>query len=207
LLMMKFLLLAEKYLVFLFLHLLGITLTYREHSPRPQTPCIYIFWHRNIIPLMYLYRKHKLAIIISSSLDGELVAAPCKLLGFEVVRGSSTREGTKALHQMIKLAGDYNLVVTPDGPKGPREVLKKSVLFIAYHTKLPIIPVAVDVDREWLFPSWDLFRLPKPNSTVNITYGKPFVVTSKTGIEEALPKLQFEMDRLHYSNRESSVKE
>ncbi len=199
---MKLLLFLEKHLVKIFLLLLGATLKYQEKTPRPATPCIYLFWHRNIIPLMYLYRSHKVAIIISSSIDGELVAGPAKLLGYKIVRGSSTRGGTQALHQLMKLAGEFSLAVTPDGPKGPREVLKRSVLFKAYHTKLPIIPMAVDIDREWLLPTWDVFRIPKPKSVVNISYGKPFFINNKEQLITALPELQYEMDRLQYNNRE-----
>lgn len=204
---MKILLFLEKYLVKYFLLLLGRTWIYRENNPRPDTPCIYVFWHRNIIPLMYLYRNHKVAIIISQSKDGELISGPTELMGYKVVRGSSTRGGVKALREIVRLAGEYSLAVTPDGPLGPRERLKESLLFIAYSTRLPLIPMAVDVNREWLFRTWDLFRLPKPKSVINVMYGEPHYIRSKDNPDPELEKLQFEMDRLQYLNRELSNKQ
>jgi hypothetical protein len=198
-------LLLEKYVVKYLTLLLGKSLIFREHTPRPGTPCIYLFWHRNIIPLMYLYRNQQVIIIISQSRDGEIIAGPVELMGYKTVRGSSTRGGTEALYQLVKSAGNQSIAVTPDGPVGPREVMKKSVLFIAYHTKLPLIPMAVDIDREWLFPTWDLFRVPKPKGVVNISYGNPYYVKDKDNLDKQLADLQFEMDRLQFMNREWGI--
>ena len=203
--MSQILLFFEKYLVKFLLLLLGNTLTYKEHTPRPEMPCIYVFWHRNIIPLLYLYRHKNVAVIISQSKEGEIVAGPTELLGYIVVRGSSTRGGLQALHQILKLAGNHSLAVTSDGPLGPREVLKKSILFIAQHTGLPLILMAVDIDREWLFPTWDLFRVPKPKSVVHVTYSEPIYINSLDNEESDLKSLQFEMDRLQFMNREFGI--
>ncbi|MBW6515303.1 MAG: lysophospholipid acyltransferase family protein [Candidatus Cloacimonetes bacterium] len=198
----KLLFFLEKHLVCWMILLLGKTLIYREQTPRPATPCIYVFWHRNIIPLMYLYRKQNVAIIVSQSKEGEIIAGPTELLGYKVVRGSSTRRGTEALLQFLKIAGEHSLAVTPDGPLGPREVLKKSILFMAYHTNLPLIPMAVDIDREWLFPTWDLFRVPKPKSIISVSCGEPVFINTKEEIESKMTEFQFEMDRLQYVNRD-----
>jgi|SRR5690554_5685562 len=199
------LLFLEKYGVKYFTLLLGKSLKYREHTPRPETPCIYLFWHRNIIPLMYLYRNQGIIIVISRSRDGDVIAGPVEIMGYQTVRGSSTRGGTEALYQLVKTAGNNSIAVTPDGPVGPREIMKKSVLFIAYHTKLPLIPMAIDINREWLFPTWDLFRLPKPGSVVNISYGEPYYIKDKEQLDEQLAELQFEMDRLQFMNREWGI--
>lgn len=185
-----------------FVLLLGHTLNFRIHTEPPKERCIYIFWHRNIIPLLYLHRNQKIAIIISASKDGELIAAPAELLGYTAIRGSSSRGGTAALLKSFKLSEEHTIAITPDGPRGPRERLKKSILFIAYHTGLPIVPVAVNIDREWVLRSWDNFRIPKPKSTIDITYGDPIMVRDKEEIDTMLPYLQREMDRLQAENRE-----
>lgn len=203
--MTQILLFLEKYLVKYLLLLLGSTLKYRLNTPPPATPCIYVFWHRNIIPLMYLHRNQNVAIIVSQSKEGEIIAGPTELLGYKTVRGSSTRGGVRALHEFLKISDKYSLGVTPDGPLGPREILKKSVLFIAYHTQFPLIPMAVEIDREWLFSTWDLFRVPKPKSVIDVSYGEPVYIRDQNNLEQDLEKLQMAMDRLQYQNREQSI--
>ena len=146
--MINKLIFIAKYLIKYFVLVLGRSINYRLHTQPPENHCIYVFWHRNIIPLMYLHRRQEIAIIVSPSKDGELIAAPAELLGYTAIRGSSSRGGTAALLKSVKLAEGHTIAITPDGPRGPREQLKKSVLFLAYHTGLPIVPVAVNVNIE-----------------------------------------------------------
>jgi lysophospholipid acyltransferase (LPLAT)-like uncharacterized protein len=199
--MNKFLFWAEKYLVKYFTLLLGLAIRYIEHTPRPKKPCIYVFWHRNIIPLLYLYRHKDIVIMISSSKDGELISGPAELFGYHPVRGSSTRQGVKAVREYLNLGKQYSLAITPDGPKGPREKLKKSILFLAFYTKLPIVHVAVDLDKEWVFRTWDLFRVPKPGCSVSVSYSEPIYIESKDDVVSRLDEVQLSMDRLTAFNR------
>ena len=83
---------------------------------------------------------------------------------------------------MIKIAKEYRPAITIDGPKGPIYKAKDGVFYIAYLTKLPIIPVEVGIDREWIFNSWDKFRLPKPFSKITISYLKPIRIEKKEDI-------------------------
>ena len=108
---------------------------------------ILVFWHDQqfMMPLAYLaYRKGASAhILISQHRDGELIRRIVKGFGFGTVRGSTTRGGITALRQLIRLgqAGE-DLVVTPDGPKGPRHVVQKGVVYLAQVTGLPILPLS-----------------------------------------------------------------
>ncbi|HAN93250.1 MAG TPA: hypothetical protein DCQ33_14390, partial [Nitrospira sp.] len=65
------------------------------------------------------------------------------------VRGSSTRGGAEAFRQLIRLGrSGGNLVLTPDGPKGPRQVVKVGVVQLARATGLPIIPMAFGCSKK-----------------------------------------------------------
>ena len=156
--MNKFLFWLEKYLGAFLVWSLGKMLRFKILKTRPKNKAIYAFWHRNIIPLAYLHRKQDVGIMISSSKDGELIAGPVKALGYIPIRGSSTRKGSTALKKMVQLSQTSNLAITPDGPKGPREKIKKGLLYLAYFSKRPIIPTAVDIDREKVFKSWEIGR-------------------------------------------------
>ncbi len=198
--MNKFSLFLVKYLAAFIVKILGISWRYNLHTPKPKEKVIYAFWHRNIIPLMYLHRGEDIVILVSSSKDGELITGPAKLFGYKAARGSSSRKGSSATRKLIKLAKENSIGITPDGPKGPPEKVKDGATFLSYFTKLPIIPVAVDINREKVFKSWDRFRLPHFFSKINITYGDPININSKEEIEEKKEFLQNTLDELTIKN-------
>ncbi len=198
--MNKFSLFLAKYLAAFVVKILGISWSYNLQTPKPNNRVIYAFWHRNIIPLMYLHRDENIVILVSSSKDGEFIAGPAKLFGYQTARGSSSRKGGSATRKLIKLAKENCIGITPDGPKGPPEKIKDGVTFLSYFTKLPIIPVAVDIDKEKVFKSWDRFRLPHFFSKINITYGDPININTKEEIEGKKEFLQNILDELTIKN-------
>jgi len=192
---------AAKYIVLL---LAKTTRIIRNNQP-PGVRCIYLFWHRNLVPLMYLHRYQDIVILISSSRDGELIAGPATLFGYIPVRGSSSKISFSALKQLFTLSKSKSLAITPDGPKGPREILNGSVLHLAYTTGLPLVGVAVDINREWVFRSWDSFRIPKPFSITKVSYTKPFYVKDKEDMEIKRLTIQRLMDKITSDNRDSKI--
>lgn len=198
--MNKFWMFLFKYISAFIVKILGITWIYSLQTPRPKEKVIYTFWHRNMIPLMYLHRGENIVILASSSKDGELIAGPAKLFGYKSARGSSSRKGSSATRKLIKFAKVNSLGITPDGPKGPSEKIKNGVTFLSYFTKLPIVPVAVDINKEKVFNSWDRFRLPHFFSKINITYGDPININTKEEIEGKREFLQNTLDELTIKN-------
>ena len=95
------------------------------------TGVLYLFWHRNILPLLYLRRGEGVGVMISSSKDGDYVAEPAKVLGFKPIRGSITRGGAKAAREMIRFARDNSICIVPDGPKGPACKIKSGAGIIS----------------------------------------------------------------------------
>jgi hypothetical protein len=106
-------------------------------------PVIYAFWHAQQLMMPFAYRGRGAHVLISRHRDGELIQRIASRFGFEAVRGSSTRGGAVALRRLIRLGRTgTDLIVTPDGPKGPRQVVKMGVIQLAKVTQMPIIPVA-----------------------------------------------------------------
>ena len=77
--------------------LLGATLSYEDRvEPGAMPgyeipgPVVYAFWHRSLLACANRFRRLNIAILISSSFDGELIARTVQLLGFTAIRGSST---------------------------------------------------------------------------------------------------------------------
>jgi lysophospholipid acyltransferase (LPLAT)-like uncharacterized protein len=121
---------------------------------------IYAFWHDSLLfPVAF---KTRVYVLISQHADGELIAQACHHLGYGLVRGSQTRGSTQALMQMCRAAQHSHLLVTPDGPRGPRRCVKPGMVFVASHTGLPIVVCGVAYPQAWRAKSWDRFAVPKP---------------------------------------------
>lgn len=178
--MPEFLMKVEAVLGAGFLKLLRATLRIAVHNqPSDDYRCVYAFLHRNLL-LLTLHRiNSQIAVMVSSSKDGELIAGPLKYLGYIPIRGSSTHQGSQALKEMVRLSRTHSLAITPDGPKGPLGTIHPGLFQLAYLAKIPIIPVSANSSKEWLVKSWDRFRIPKPFSRVAVNYGKPIWVNNK----------------------------
>jgi hypothetical protein len=171
---------------------------------------IYSFWHETLLLPALRYSRTPTKVLISEHADGELIAQACRHLGLGVIRGSTTRGGAKAIRQVVKLGGKKNLVVTPDGPKGPRRVVQSGIVYLAARTGLPIVPVGFGYHRAWRLRSWDRFALPYPFSPAVGVIGEPLMVPSdmdRHEIETWRAKVQMGMDRVMEMAEERASRE
>lgn len=138
------------------IRLLGRTMRIRTEGAervdalhRRGQPIILAFWHAQQLMIPLGYRGAGTHILISRHRDGEIIARIVARFGHRAVRGSSTRGGTEALRELIRLGrSGADLVVTPDGPKGPRQVAKPGVIQLARATGLPIVPLAFSCSKK-----------------------------------------------------------
>jgi lysophospholipid acyltransferase (LPLAT)-like uncharacterized protein len=157
-------------------------------------------WHNRLLLLPYAVKKFAPqrtggAALISASRDGDMLAALVQRFGFEVVRGSSSRHGASAMLQLTELMARGNdVMITPDGPRGPAYQLGAGIVFLAQKTGAPVLPVSMEYSSYWRLNNWDRFILPKPFSTVRVITGLPLYVPS-TLDDEA-----FERERLRLQN-------
>jgi lysophospholipid acyltransferase (LPLAT)-like uncharacterized protein len=124
--------------------------------------------------------------------------------GLEAVRGSSSHGGASALWLLLRSLRDgRDVVVVPDGPRGPREMLKPGVVALARLSGAPIVPVAVGASAEWRLRSWDEFRIPRPFARCVVRFGDPISVkgdggaaaeAARTDVEAALRELSWRVD-------------
>ncbi len=172
-------------------------------------PILYGYWHGRMFALPHAYRPRPgraMHIMISSSRDGEFVARVARLLGYDVVRGSSRRGGLQALAGMMRvLKGGDDASITLDGPVGPCCVAKPGLVMLARKSGVPIIPVAVGYTRCWSLKSWDRFVIPKPFSRVVVVYGVPMTV--EKGLDaEGLEAMRLQLEQVvNRMTREADV--
>ena len=193
------------------LRLLAATLRLRREEKTVEplwaagAPAIYVVWHARLLLLPYLYRRRGLFALLSRSEDGSMIADLVRRFGFVTVRGSSSRGGAEALRCLARAIRDsHSVVVVPDGPRGPREVLKAGVVVLARLTGVRVVPVALGASSEWRARSWDEFRIPKPFSRCVVRFGEPIRVprdavgageeTARKEIEAALTAVTWQVD-------------
>jgi lysophospholipid acyltransferase (LPLAT)-like uncharacterized protein len=165
-------------LAVLLIRLLGCTLRYYDVTAPGVTPgdilpgpSVYAFWHRSLLACAYRFRNKGIAILISRSFDGELIARTVELLGFHAIRGSSSRGGATGLRKMERAFRDgHRCAITADGPRGPAQIAKPGAAQLASLVGAPVGAFYALPERAWQLRTWDRFLIPKPFSRVAVTF-------------------------------------
>lgn len=118
---------------------------------KPGAPAIGLFWHGRIplcLGLALIWRQRpNVRSMVSPSSDGEFIAQALSRANFPAIRTSSAKKGDSAkaraavaaIREAINWVGGGGvLIVTPDGPRGPNEVIAEGSLQIAKRTGAPI---------------------------------------------------------------------
>ncbi len=161
-------------------------------------------WHGHILTLPHL-RDRGIAILISEHHDGGMIARVAESFGFATVRGSTTRGGARALLALIgMLKRGTDVVITPDGPRGPRRVLAPGALVAAQRAGVPLVGMFAHVDRAWRLGTWDVLEIPKPFARITLAYTAPFAVPGRTPADAAASAEAFaaEMERIAETARD-----
>jgi lysophospholipid acyltransferase (LPLAT)-like uncharacterized protein len=162
----------------LIIRCIGMTLRYEDVCeagavPGPILPAsrLYAFWHRSLLACAWRFRNMGIAILISSSFDGELIARTVRRLGFLPIRGSSSRGGAEGLRNMARaFQSGRDCAITADGPRGPAFVAKPGITQLATRVDAPVGTFYALPERAWQLRSWDRFFIPKPFSRVILAW-------------------------------------
>jgi lysophospholipid acyltransferase (LPLAT)-like uncharacterized protein len=152
-------------------------------------PEIYCFWHQCVFPCTVYFRHSRAVILISRSLDGELITRTLRMWGFDAVRGSSSRgarEGLLGLRHIIETGG--TAIFTADGPRGPIYQTKMGPIKLAQMTGAPIGAFHLEPERAWTMSSWDRFLVPKPFTRIVVSWAQWTRVPADLPAEEFEPK-------------------
>ena len=145
-------------------------------------PVIIAFWHNRTALMASFYHRYcagRTALtFISRSRDGQFMTDVAARFGIKAVRGSSSRHGTSAMLAAIRAAADpqIDLVITPDGPRGPVYEIQPGLLRLAQATGRPIVAVTYRLAWKRHLSSWDKFHVPLPFSTCRLITSEPFCI-------------------------------
>jgi len=142
---------------------------------------ICVTWHNRLMFYPAAFPKRlrlRAKAVVSSSRDGQYVADFIAQFGIESLRGSSSKRGAMAQLAAIEKIRDEQscIIFTPDGPRGPRYVMKSGPIHLAGITGAEIVPVSINYSRCWSMRSWDGFQIPKPWAKITLVIGEPIAI-------------------------------
>lgn len=163
-------------------------------------PLIIMLWHNRLAPLaqtlLPLCYDHQFVAFVSHSRDGQILSHFCKSYpGASVISVPHDGRG-QALKTLIQtLKQDKTIILmTPDGPRGPSYKVKPGILLAAQSTGAALLPFSWTSTSYWELNTWDKLRLPKPFSTLDITFGDPLYVSSSN--QEAAKQLEDALNKI-----------
>lgn len=181
-------------------------------------PAIMAFWHERLplMPALWTLavhergegRKRSMHVLVSRHQDGQLIGEIMRSFGVDVVYGSSARgpkqrggvAGLKGLASALRRGGQ--VVVTPDGPRGPPRKAAPGLAQLAGLVGVPVVPCAAQTSRRRVLPTWDRMVLPLPFGRGVLVCGPPIAVPREQwtaqlpGIERALNEVADQADAL-----------
>ena len=180
------------------------TLRREDHGGEHPEACwrkgeqtIIAFWHGRLLMMPFASPGTRATILISPHRDGEYITRIAQRLGFMVERGSATRGGARGFRQLIHwLKSGSNVVITPDGPKGPPGRVKSGVIELSRLSGMPILPAAFGAWPRIELQSWDRFIMPYPFARGVYVWGAPLYVPPELSKAEAAAYQSRLADRL-----------
>ncbi|MDT7952300.1 MAG: lysophospholipid acyltransferase family protein [Acetobacteraceae bacterium] len=173
-------------------------------------PAIFAFWHERLplMPALWTLAlqerrgatRGRMHVLVSRHQDGRLIGAIMQAFGVDIVYGSSSRRhkpkggvaGLRALAGVL-LQGDQ-IVITPDGPRGPARKAAAGVAQLAALTQAPIFPCAAQTRRRRVLATWDRMVLPLPFGRGVLVCAPPILVP-RDEWTQSLPQIEVAMTR------------
>jgi len=146
--------------------------TFHVEGEITESQHIVVCWHGELLcspqAYRYFHRTQSASGIISRHFDGEIITRILGYFGIKPLRGSSRKGAKQVLLEAFRaLKKGDDLLVTPDGPRGPRHEISQGALALAMKAKAPIMVVNYIPSSYWQLQSWDRFVVPKPFAKID----------------------------------------
>ncbi len=170
-------------------------------------PAIAAFWHERLpmLPALWFYMRQQGAtgtprVLVSKHRDGRFIGTVVRRFGVTVVHGSSSKTGSardvsekggaaSVRVLLAELSAGEHILITPDGPRGPRRRAAPGVAQIAALSGAAILPIGAQTSRRRTLPTWDRMYVPLPFGRGVIVCGAPILVP-RDGWEGSLPAIE-----------------
>jgi len=165
------------------------------------------FWHGRIALALVCRRVLKqkpTRAMISMSRDGEFIARAIDMMGMPSIRGSGIKAkdkakakgGSTAFRQSLTFIEEGGCIgLTPDGPRGPNQVMQDGVVTMAKMSGAPVFLFGMAASGAISLKSWDRTLLPLPFTRGCVVFDGPL------RIDRDADAAQSEATRLDWQNR------
>jgi lysophospholipid acyltransferase (LPLAT)-like uncharacterized protein len=170
------------------------------YDPPANRRFIWSVWHDSVVMPVFGRPQVRTSALVSLHRDGTFVEHLLHRVNMPVIRGSSGRGGAAALRTLLKVSESRDIVVTPDGPRGPRRELKTGIVYLASRSGNAIVPTGFAASRCWrIHGSWTDQVIPQPFSRVILLVGQPITIpqeNSRDALRHYTELIQADMRRL-----------
>ncbi len=142
-------------------------------------PALYILWHEYILLPAATRRGSDMTLLVSQHRDAFWFSEIVENFGFKTVRGSTSHGGIKAILQYRKAHKETSLVLTPDGPRGPRRQMSPGCIQLSSLLQMPLIPVGCGYHSPYRLRTWDRFGVPRMGTRARMILGPKIQVRRK----------------------------
>ncbi len=138
-----------------------------------RAPRIFVSWHNRslLAPVMAkrFFDPGNVVCLVSPSRNAAWEVAFYEAVGFRIVRGSSSRRGIAAARELIReLRAGRDIAITPDGPSGPLNDIKRGALIVARQSGATVAFIIPNARCALRLPTWDRHLVPLPFSCVDV---------------------------------------
>ncbi len=166
-------------------------------------PVVILVWHGKIFSAPWMFRKRNIMPLVSPSQDGELIVRLIDNWGYKVIRGSGSHSVKRAwVVMMNELRAGGEVLIVPDGPRGPDRELKLGAVKLATETGALLVPYTLAAARKKTVRSWDRFEIPGLFARAVALFGEPIEIPAGIGGEA----LEAERKRVERILRDLDVK-
>ena len=204
-------------LVWAYIEMLIVTLRWRTSGAGPADAAIgsdagfiALFWHGHIpqaIACRPVLHDKARTVMISMSRDGGFIADAAVRLKIPVIRGSTGRRepggekgGAAAFRAAMAVIRSGSLMLlTPDGPRGPRHQMQMGPVQLAKATGCPVYLMGLASSHYLRMKSWDEGRIPLPFARAALIIEGPDTVSRNAdadAMEAIRLRWQETMDRV-----------
>jgi lysophospholipid acyltransferase (LPLAT)-like uncharacterized protein len=160
---------------------------------------IFVFWHEYILFPIFLESLTSVAVLLSRHGDADVLTHLVSHFRLNAVRGSTRRGGMAATRELTRKGGRMHLVITPDGPRGPRRRMALGPVFLASKLGIPVVAIGFGCDRPWRIKgAWDQFAIPRPYSRARAVVSPEIMVPQgldRKGLEHFRQRIEALMNR------------
>lgn len=162
-----------------------------------KRPLLIGIWHGRLFLFAPFWRRQgplPVCFIVSPHADGQVIGGAAARLGLTPIWGTRGGQGggAEAMRQGLRaLKTGSCLMITPDGPKGPRQVLGEGTAALAQLSGAPFVAITFAAKRRrMLSDQWDRSFMARLFTRLDVHVSAPTYVLKSEDRESARTRLQ-----------------